>query len=58
MLVINIETLYILMVGDLPSHHADLFDRMLITQSLAEKLPVMTADKFFKKYPVDLVWAA
>jgi len=37
-----------LRVADLPMHHADPFDRLLIAQAQIEGLPIMTADKQFK----------
>jgi PIN domain nuclease of toxin-antitoxin system len=37
-------------------HHRDPFDRMLIAQSLEEKLPVITADRVFERYPVEVIW--
>jgi PIN domain nuclease of toxin-antitoxin system len=40
----------------LPMHHRDPFDRMLIAQSLEENLPVITADPWFKHYPVQVLW--
>jgi PIN domain nuclease of toxin-antitoxin system len=43
-------------VRDLPPHHRDLFDRMLIVQSLAEGLPVVTGDAVFAEYGVDVLW--
>jgi PIN domain nuclease of toxin-antitoxin system len=45
-----------LSVYDLPLHHADPFDRLLIAQAIAEDMVILTSDKAFKKYPVDLVW--
>jgi PIN domain nuclease of toxin-antitoxin system len=40
----------------LPLHHRDPFDRLLIAQSLEEKLPVVTADPMFRKYGVKRLW--
>lgn len=40
----------------LPLHHRDPFDRMLIAQALEEDLPVVTADPFFSRYPVEVIW--
>ena len=45
-----------LKVYDLPLHHHDPFDRMIIAQALAEEMVVLTADRLFKKYPVEIVW--
>lgn len=36
---------------DLPLHHRDPFDRMLIAQALHEELTVVTADGAFAGYP-------
>jgi PIN domain nuclease of toxin-antitoxin system len=43
-------------VYDLPSHHADPFDRLIIAQALVEKMTVLTSDRIFEKYPIDVVW--
>jgi PIN domain nuclease of toxin-antitoxin system len=45
-----------LAVHDLPRHHDDPFDRLLIAQAQTENMVVMTADKVFLKYKVDLLW--
>ena len=45
-----------LRVESLPDHHRDPFDRMLIAQSLEEGLPLVTADRAFAQYPVELIW--
>src|SRR5262249_50105395 len=41
----------------LPLLHRDPFDRILIAQAQVEGLHVMTADRQFRRYPVDLVSA-
>lgn len=45
-----------LKVYDLPSHHQDPFDRLLIAQAILEQMTILTADRAFAKYPVDIVW--
>ncbi|HTW58607.1 MAG TPA: type II toxin-antitoxin system VapC family toxin [Terriglobales bacterium] len=47
---------HVLRIESLPDHHRDPFDRMLIAQSLEERLPLVTADRFFARYPVELIW--
>jgi PIN domain nuclease of toxin-antitoxin system len=42
--------------GELPPHHRDPFDRMLVAQSLEESLPLISRDPLFVSYSVDLVW--
>jgi PIN domain nuclease of toxin-antitoxin system len=40
----------------LPGHHRDPFDRLLVSQALLEKLPVLSADPQIALYPVEVVW--
>jgi PIN domain nuclease of toxin-antitoxin system len=43
-------------LADLPLHHRDPFDRVLIAQAVAERIPVATADRRFAVYGVELLW--
>ncbi len=43
-------------VAALPFHHRDPFDRLLAAQSLAEEVPLVSADPVFRKYGVTRVW--
>jgi PIN domain nuclease of toxin-antitoxin system len=43
-------------VFDLPPHHADPFDRLLIAQSQMESLPLITKDEEINKYDVEVIW--
>lgn len=47
---------HLLAVERLPMHHRDPFARMVIAQSIEEKLSVITADPLFKQYPVQVIW--
>jgi PIN domain nuclease of toxin-antitoxin system len=47
---------HVLRVEELPLHHRDPFDRLLIAQSIEEGWPVITADPWFERYPVDVIW--
>jgi PIN domain nuclease of toxin-antitoxin system len=42
-------------VADLPMHHRDPFDRLLIAQARLEGLTVMTADRRFVDYDVQVL---
>ena len=42
--------------AELPGHHKDPFDRLIIATSITHKLPVVTSDRFFEKYGVEVVW--
>lgn len=54
--ILPIRTEDALGVEQLHFHHKDPFDRMLATQALNEKLPLITPDRIFKKYGVKVVW--
>ena len=41
---------------NLPFYHKDPFDRIIIAQSIIEKMPLISIDGCFKDYPVDLIW--
>ena len=43
-------------VYDLPFHHRDPFDRLLIAQAMVEGMTILTADAAFRRYNVDIVW--
>lgn len=42
--------------GDLPRHHDDPFDRLLIAQARAEGLTLVGGDAVFARYDVDVLW--
>ncbi|MBU1565406.1 MAG: type II toxin-antitoxin system VapC family toxin [Proteobacteria bacterium] len=44
-----------LQLKDLPFHHRDPFDRMLISQSIATKYPLMTEDSKIKLYKCQVI---
>lgn len=43
-------------VEQLPWHHRDPFDRLLVAQALVVRCPVVTRDRVFRKYGVDVIW--
>lgn len=43
-------------VRDLPAHHRDPFDRLLVAQALIERLPIITTDARFKDYGAEVRW--
>ena len=45
------------LLRDLPLHHPDPFDRLLIVQALDEGLTILTSDRSFEPYRVPVVWA-
>ncbi len=49
---------HVLHAGELPPHHRDPFDRLLIAQARIEDLALVTADEAIKEYDVPMIWAA
>jgi PIN domain nuclease of toxin-antitoxin system len=43
-------------VAELPDHHRDPFDRMLVAQCKVENCSIITADSIIVKYDVPTVW--
>ena len=43
-------------VIEIPFHHRDPFDRMLIAQSMSEGLTILSRDSRFKSYTVKCIW--
>jgi PIN domain nuclease of toxin-antitoxin system len=54
--VLPIETHHIFALADLPSHHKDPFDRLILSQSKLENLVLSSADNIFCQYDVHLFW--
>lgn len=54
MLEIRFE--HVVKITQLPFHHHDPFDRLLIAQSLVEQFPVVSADTVFDSYLVQRLW--
>ena len=53
---LGISLEHVLGVADLPPHHADPFDRLLVAQARAEQLTIVTVDDAFRAYDVDVLW--
>jgi PIN domain nuclease of toxin-antitoxin system len=45
-------------LADLPLHHKDPFDRILIAQAQVDNLTLVTADEKIKAYAVPILWGA
>jgi PIN domain nuclease of toxin-antitoxin system len=56
MQALNITQEHAFHAGELLLHHRDPFDRMLIAQALSEQMTLLTADRVFQKYKVDLIF--
>jgi len=51
-----VEQAHALETAELPPHHRDPFDRMLVAQARVERLPLVSADPAFRPYDVRLLW--
>lgn len=50
---LDVSVSHTLRVGDLPLHHRDPFDRLLVAQAQLERIPILTADPVLSLYEVE-----
>lgn len=43
-------------IQDLPFHHRDPFDRLLVATAMSERLTLVSADRQLSAYDVDVMW--
>ncbi len=53
--ILGIDLPHINQLQNLPFHHKDPFDRMIIAQAKVENLNLMSSDGAFEKYDVNLI---
>ena len=53
--ILGIEINHLSTLLTLP-YHGDPFDRLLISQAITENLSIISADRHFVAYPVQVVW--
>ena len=53
--LLSIKLSHIYALAQLPHHHRDPFDRLLIAQAIVEEMSVISVDGHFAEYPVKLV---
>ncbi len=54
--ILPLKMNHALNVYNLPDIHKDPFDRLLISQSQLENIPLATNDQKIKQYPVEIIW--
>ncbi len=52
----TLELKYVAKLAELPRHHADPFDRLLIAQAVVDDCTVVTSDPRFADYGVKVLW--
>ena len=53
--ILPVTLAHVYELSELPSHHRDPFDRIIIAQARVENLIVLSADEIFSQYPVQLL---
>jgi PIN domain nuclease of toxin-antitoxin system len=54
--ILSISMNHVFALDNLPDHHRDPFDRLLVAQSLYENIPLISHDSQIAKYDINLVW--
>ena len=54
--ILNISIAHVQNTANLPLHHRDPFDRLIISQSIVERMPIISADTKFDEYPIERLW--
>jgi PIN domain nuclease of toxin-antitoxin system len=54
--ILSVELHHIYTLQQLPLHHNDPFDRLLIAQAKAEQIRLVSTDGQFEPYLVDVIW--
>lgn len=52
-----ISLVHAAVAGELPPHHRDPFDRMLLAQARVERLTLVSHDRRFEPYGAAIIWA-
>jgi len=53
---LSITDAHVLRIADLPPHHRDPFDRILVAQAQVEDMSILSADRKLKAYDVTVLW--
>ena len=54
--ILPVQLRHTLALRELPQHHSDPFDRILIAQARTEGLHLVTSDQKIQQYTVDICW--
>jgi PIN domain nuclease of toxin-antitoxin system len=54
--ILPVELHHVYVLNELPLHHHDPFDRLLIAQATAEQAWLVSTDSQFEPYPVPVIW--
>lgn len=54
--ILSIDLAHIWTLATLTHYDKDPFDRLLISQSITEIMPILSIDEIFDRYPVQRIW--
>ena len=54
--VLPVSLAHVLSLEELPAHHKDPSDRLLISQALVEGATLISHDAIFEQYPINVQW--
>ena len=54
--ILPVELSHVLALEELPTHHKDPFDRLLIAQAVSEGAILLSKDLIFDQYSVEVIW--
>ena len=54
--LLDITAQHVFKLSSLDEFHKDPFDRLIISQSINEEMPVISKDTVFEQYPVRVIW--
>lgn len=53
--LLNIKLSHLKVISQLPFHHNDPFDRLLIAQAIVENISIISQDSMFNSYDISLI---
>lgn len=54
--ILEIKLPHVLRIEQLPFHHRDPFDRLIISQAIEDSLPILGGDNAFDLYKIKRIW--
>ncbi len=54
--LLDVQPHHVIPIEELPNHHKDPFDRLLVCQCIQEKMVLLSKDKALDKYAIKRIW--
>jgi len=54
--ILGLEFSHLKKLSTLENYHKDPFDRLIIAQAMYEDLVIISSDRHFTEYPINLIW--